>query len=220
MTGRRSEHGSPSRVLEVCVGSGRTSLPLLKTVKPSLVGHDFSKEMLRNAKAKTREFKEKTELVLGEAENLPFTDEAFDALICTSAMHYFSHPIRNLTEFSRTLRKRSIFVYGDLTLHESDNQRFLDKLEKTVSLAHGSYYKPSEIAKMLGNAGFRISDTVTFPYRKPLKSLMEDKARYFGVKPEALHKIIKNASEREREWYSISDNELTLFYTLIKALKE
>jgi hypothetical protein len=96
----------------------------------------------------------------------------------------------------------------------------LDKLEKTVSLAHGSYYKPSEIAKMLGNAGFRISDTVTFPYRKPLKSLMEDKARYFGVKPEALHKIIKNASEREREWYSISDNELTLFYTLIKALKE
>jgi hypothetical protein len=49
---------------------------------------------------------------------------------------------------------------------------------------------------------------------------MEDKARYFDVKPETLQKSIRKATEDERNLYAIGKDGLTLFYMLICALKK
>lgn len=207
-------------VLEVGVGSGRIGYPLLEKVKPWFVGLDLSKEMLKLAKAKMSLLKESFDLVLGDAEHLPFSNEVFEALICISTMHYFADYTRSLREFSRLLKRKSLFVYGDLTLHESDNQGFLNTLEKTLSKAHATYYKPSEVKKLIENHGFRISKMQTIPYRKSYKALMEDKGKYFDVKPETLRETIKSASSHEEMLYAMDEDELTLFYTLIIALKE
>jgi ubiquinone/menaquinone biosynthesis C-methylase UbiE len=208
------------RVLGACVGTGRTGLPLLEKVKPWLIGLDLSREMLSAANTKLSLHKDRFNLAMGDAENLPFKDKAFDALICTSALHYFASPEKSLGEFSRVLCMRGVFVYGDLTLHELDNRGFLNKLERTVSHTHEGYLKPSEINNMLGGGGFIVSSINTVAYRKPFNSLIEDKAKYFGVKPEALQKCLCNASAKERELYALSSDELTLYYTLIKSMKE
>jgi len=50
--------------------------------------------------------------------------------------------------------------------------------------------------------------------------LIEDKAKYFGVKPEAVDKCLEAASSDEKKLYSLGGDELTLFYTLIKAMKK
>jgi ubiquinone/menaquinone biosynthesis C-methylase UbiE len=76
-------------VLEVGVGSGRNALPVLETVKTQFVGIDLSKEMLEQARTKLREFRESCDLVLGDAEHLPFVARAFDGVVCMSTMHYF-----------------------------------------------------------------------------------------------------------------------------------
>jgi ubiquinone/menaquinone biosynthesis C-methylase UbiE len=207
-------------VLEACVGTGRTSIPLLEKVRPWLIGLDLSREMLKIAEQKMSSYKKEFDFVLADAEHLPLKSGVFEAVVCTSAMHYFRQPERILAEFSRILYEKGLFVYGDLTLHESDDKGFLNRLERTVSHAHASYLKLSEVKKMLENTGFRVSETNVVPYRKPLNSLIEDKGRYFAVKPEALRECVQSASEDEKEPYSISDTELTLFYTLIKALKE
>lgn len=207
-------------VLEVCTGTGRTGLALLERIGPRLVGLDLSRDMLKIAKDKMSSTEKEFDLVLGDAEHLPLKSEAFEAVVCTSAMHYFKHAGRSLAEFLRVLLKKGIFVYGDLTLHEQDDQGFLNRLEHAVSDAHAGYLKPSEAKKTLENSGFRVSETSITPYRKPFTSLMEDKGRYFDVKPETLTRIVRSASENERELYSITPNELTLFYTLIKAEKE
>jgi ubiquinone/menaquinone biosynthesis C-methylase UbiE len=207
-------------VLEVCVGTARTTLLLLAKVKPLLVGLDFSKEMLKIAKRKASSRGSKPNLVLGDAEHLPFAGKAFSAVVCTSSAHYFTDLRRNLAEFLRVLQDEGVFLYGDLTLHESDRRRFLDRLESTVSNAHGRYCMPSEVKDMLEDAGFAVSMQTVVPYRKSFKSLMEDKGRYFGVKPEALEKCVCSASEEERRLYAINDNELTLFYTVMKAVKK
>ena len=207
-------------VLEVGVGSGRIGFSLLEKVKPWFVGLELSKEMLKLAKEKLSLHKQNFDLVLGDAEHLPFTNRVFDAIVCISAMHYFELPERSLTEFSRALKEKGTFVYGDVTPHELDNQGFLDKLEKTLSQAHARYYKPSEMKRLLEHCGFYISKTKVIPYRKSYLALMEDKGKYFNVKPKALHKIILGATMNERELYAIGNNELTLFYTLITALKE
>ena len=73
---------------------------------------------------------------------------------------------------------------------------------------------------MLEGVGFTVSTPTVVPYRKSFKSLMEDKGRYFGVKPEALEKCVNGASEEERRLYAINGNELTLFYTVMKAVKK
>lgn len=58
------------------------------------------------------------------------------------------------------------------------------------------------------------------PYRKSYLSLMKDKGKYFDVKPETLDKCIKEATMNERKLCAINSNGLTLFYTLVTALKE
>ncbi len=208
------------RVLEVGVGSGRIGFPLLKEVRPWLVGLDLSREMLELAKAKMSSYKQKYDLILGDAEHLPFKSETFDAAITISTMHYFTDSEISLTEFSRVLKEKGTFIYGDLALHELDNRSFLDTLEKTLSQAHVKYFKPSEMKKLVENHGFRVSRMRVIPYRKSYLALMEDKGKYFGVKPEALSECIRRATTNERKLYSIGSDELTLFYALIAALKE
>ena len=207
-------------VLEVGVGSGRIGFPLLKRVKPCFVGLDLSREMLRLAKTKVASHNKEFNTVLGDAEWLPFIDEVFDAAICISAMHYFADSEVGLTEFSRVLKEKGVFVYGDLTLHELDNHAFLDALEKTVSHAHARYVKPSEMKRLLENRGFRISRMKVIPYGKSFQSLMEDKGKYFDVKPDALNECARRATMEEKKLYSIGRSGLTLFYTLITASKE
>lgn len=207
-------------VLEVCIGTGRTRLPLLKGVKIHLVGLDFSMGMLKTARKKLYSYEKRFDPVLGDAEHLPFEEDAFDAVICTSAMHYFTEPEPCLSEFSRVLRRKGSFVLCDLTLHESDKGGFLNRLEKTVSRAHEGYMKLSEAKTMLESHGFRVCEMKTFAYRKPLTYLMEDKGTYFGVKSQALHDFLQTASKAEMNLYCVGNNELTLFYTIITTVKE
>ena len=208
------------RILEVGVGSGRIGFPLLKKVKPWYVGLDLSKEMLGLARTKMSFYKQIFDLILADAEYFPFVDCAFHVIFCISTMHYFADSDRSLREFSRVLKENGVFVYGDLVMHEMDTRGFLDELEKTLSQAHVRYFKPSEMKTILENHGFRVSRMRIIPYRKSYQSLMEDKGKYFDVKPEALNKCMRRATVNERKLYSIGGDELTLFYTIITALKE
>ena len=207
-------------VLEVGVGSGRIGIPLQEEIKLWFVGLDLSCEMLKLAKAKMSSYRQNFDLVLGDADHLPFVNSVFDAVVCISTMHYFPDYDRSLNDFSRVLKEKGIFVYGDVAVHEMDNQYFLDALEKTLSKAHSRYYKPSEMKSLLESHGFCMSKARVISYRKSYPALMDDKGKYFGVKPEIFEKSIQAATASERDLYSMDSNELTLFYALIVALKK
>jgi ubiquinone/menaquinone biosynthesis C-methylase UbiE len=207
-------------MLEVGVGSGRISSSMIEKAKVWLVGLDMSKEMLQLAKTKISHHKQKTDLILGDAEHLPFTSETFDAILCISTMHYFGSPEKSIAEFSRISKDKGILVYGDLTPHELDVHGFLDNLESTLSKAHAQHHRPSEMKKLLKHRGFKPSRERVFHYTKSYSALIEDKGKYFGIRLEALHEIVRKANEDERKLYDASDRELTLFYTLITAIKQ
>ncbi len=207
-------------VLEVGVGSGRNALPMLKKVRPQFVGIDLSKEMLERAKTKLHSFKGSYDLVLGDAEHLPFVAGAFDGLVCMSTMHYFDRQDLVIRTFHKILKERGIFAYGDLTVHELDNEGFFEGLERTVSKAHAGYYKPSEIKGILETCGFTKSRTAPCAYRKSYRSLMEDKGEYFDVPAETLNKHVQSASANAKARYGLTDTELTLYYTVITAQKQ
>lgn len=73
--------------------------------------------------------------------------------------------------------------------------------------------------RLLENQGFLFSKIKVIPYRKSYLSLMGDKEKYSDVKPETLHKCIRDAITNEMKLYLIDSKGLTLFYTLIAALE-
>ncbi|MFQ6068772.1 MAG: class I SAM-dependent methyltransferase [Candidatus Bathyarchaeia archaeon] len=208
------------RILEVGVGSGRVALSLMKELASQFIGLDLSKEMLKIAQKKMSPYKQKFNLLLGDAEHLPFRNKVFDTITCISTLHYLPSPQTSLEESSRTLKKRGVFVYGDVIMHEQDHNNFLDKLEKTISHAHVKYYRPSEMKKLMENCGIQVHKVEVVPYKKSYSALIEDKAQYFNIKPQNLYQTIREATENERKLYSIEKNQMTLFYTLIKGLKQ
>jgi ubiquinone/menaquinone biosynthesis C-methylase UbiE len=207
-------------ILEVGVGSGRDALPLLANVKPKLVGLDLSLEMLQQAKTKAKPFKKNLTLIQADAEHLPLTRNVFDAIICMSAMHYFLSTAKILQTIRATMNEKGLLVYGDLTLHETDDKGFLEKLEKTISKAHARYFKPSAIKNLIENSGFHVARMKTISYRKSYRSLMEDKGEYFNVSPEQLTGCIQTADAEAKKRYGLTDTELTLHYTMIVATKK
>jgi ubiquinone/menaquinone biosynthesis C-methylase UbiE len=207
-------------LLEVGVGSGRVALPLLRETTLQFAGIDLSKEMLRIAQMKMLPYKQRFNLLMGDAEHLPFRNGVFDVIICMSTLHYFSFPKTILAEFSRALKERGIFLYGDVAMHEQDSGSFLNRLEKTISHAHGKYSKPSEMQRLIESCGIQVDKIETVPYKKSYTALIEDKAQYFNVKPRNLYLKMNEATENERKLYNIEKNHMTLFYTLIKGIKQ
>jgi ubiquinone/menaquinone biosynthesis C-methylase UbiE len=207
-------------LLEVGVGTGRNALPLLEKTKPQFVGLDLSREMLQLARVKMSSLKRNLDSVLGDAEHLPFMHESFDAIVCMSTMHYFESQGKVLQGFSGVLKEEGTLIYGDLSVHESDNQGFFEKLERTLSKAHARHYKPSEMKRLLETSGFGISRMKTVGYRKTYQALVEDKGEYFGVTSEMLQECIGRADDETKERYALTGAELTLFYTVITAQKK
>ena len=110
-----------------------------------------------------------------------------------------------------------MYVYGDLTLHEADTSSFFDRLEKSISHAHSKYYTPSEMKSLIEDSGIKVNQIDTIAYKKSYSALIQDKAQYFGVSPSTLYEIIATATEEEKTLYNLENEQMTLFYTLMKG---
>jgi demethylmenaquinone methyltransferase / 2-methoxy-6-polyprenyl-1,4-benzoquinol methylase len=91
--------GAGGRALDVACGSGRLSAELLAT-GASVVGLDFSREMLRVAAAEVRG----AALVRGDALALPFPDASFDAATIAFGLRNLADPVGGLREMLRVIR--------------------------------------------------------------------------------------------------------------------
>lgn len=207
-------------VLEVGVGTGRNASTLLERVKPQLVGLDLTREMLRLAKMKMRSHKDSFDLILADAEHMPLMEGVFDALVCMSTMHYFSSHELMLNKLRNTLKERGTFVYGDLAIHEEDDEGFFERLERTLSKTHTGYLKPSTAKQLMEKLGFRVLKTKTVAYRKSYGAQLEDKGRYFGVLSETFKEFIDQAPAQAKQQYKLSDTEMTFFYTVTIAKRK
>jgi ubiquinone/menaquinone biosynthesis C-methylase UbiE len=90
------------QILEVGVGTGRIAKPLLRR-NFELVGVDFSRGMLAKAKEKGIE-----QLVMGEANHLPFEDKTFDAAILAHVLHLLESPAETFGKLTRVARNEIV----------------------------------------------------------------------------------------------------------------
>ena len=103
----RLERGGGAIVLDVACGTGNFTRELARTVGPAglAVGIDVSETMLARAVAMTSAAGlPNAAYVRGDAEELAFSDGAFDAVCCFAALHLFSDPLRALDRTRSVLR--------------------------------------------------------------------------------------------------------------------
>jgi SAM-dependent methyltransferase len=100
------------KVLELSCGHGGGAAYLMKTLRPaSYTGLDFNPHGVEFAKR--RHPLPGLDFVHGDAENLPFPDESFDAVLNVEASHAYPRFDRFLDEVVRVLRPGGHFLYVD-----------------------------------------------------------------------------------------------------------
>jgi demethylmenaquinone methyltransferase/2-methoxy-6-polyprenyl-1,4-benzoquinol methylase len=92
------------RILDVATGTGMVAAELRSRADCTVVGLDQSSQMLAAARTRFAGDGTRVELIEGQAEELPFADESFDALTFTYLLRYVDDPPATVKELARVVR--------------------------------------------------------------------------------------------------------------------
>jgi ubiquinone/menaquinone biosynthesis C-methylase UbiE len=144
------------RVLDVASGTGETAIFLSRSFGCDVVGVDYSEANVRHAERESRSARrsESITFIQGDAENLEFSDNSFDAVICECALCTFPDKASATREFARVLRRPGRVGLSDLTARHP----LPPDLEGLFSwIACVADARPAdEYARYLNEAGFRV----------------------------------------------------------------
>ena len=103
---------NPDTILDIATGTGDLAINLAKTNASKIVGFDISPGMLEVGKQKIakKKLNNKIEMVLGDSEKMPFTDNSFDAITVAFGVRNFENLEKGLTEILRVLKPNGTFV--------------------------------------------------------------------------------------------------------------
>jgi ubiquinone/menaquinone biosynthesis C-methylase UbiE len=138
------------RIADIACGTGILADRIEHAIRPDEVyGVDMSAGMLKQAKARSRV----VQWLTAPAEQLPFDDGALDAVVTTSAFHFFDQPAA-LREFHRVLAPGGVAAVATI----SPRQPFL--MSKLVNSALGPAHNPTpdEMRGLFEDAGFTVAD--------------------------------------------------------------
>jgi Methylase involved in ubiquinone/menaquinone biosynthesis len=118
----------------------------------SRCGIDLSPQMIERAK---QTLKEQAELVVGDAENLPWSDEWFDTVCCTFSFHHYPNPKKVLAEINRVLKKGGRLILADPWM-PSLLRQILNALLRYSDDGDYHSYSRREIRQLLECSGFAL----------------------------------------------------------------
>jgi len=101
-----ARHKHPQRVLDLATGTGDFALAAARLGPQQVVGIDMAVEMLRMGAAKVaaKGSSVRVDLLVGDAEQLPFQDNTFDMVTGAFGVRNFGHIPNGLAEAHRVLK--------------------------------------------------------------------------------------------------------------------
>lgn len=124
---------------------------------------DPCESMFARARQRLRHAVVPVEFVAGRAEDLPFPDQTFDAVISTWTLCSIGDAGRALGEVHRVLRPDGVFCFLDHGLSADRNVRFLQRLLKPFFRSFGGGCRPDrDIARLVESHGFDIREMTCF----------------------------------------------------------
>jgi len=150
---RRLPLAPNARILDVGCGTG-VLLSAIQANYPtvSFVGADLTESMLRVAAAR---FPAPPPLAVADVAHLPFRASSFDAVVSTSAFHYWPDPRNALREIARVLRPRGNLVITDWC-DDYVACWLCDRVLRIVDPAHRQAYGRWECTRLLYAGGFCV----------------------------------------------------------------
>jgi ubiquinone/menaquinone biosynthesis C-methylase UbiE len=142
-------HGA-RRIADIACGTGILAARIAREIDPDVVyGVDMADGMLAQAKARSSA----VQWLKGPAEQLPFDDEALDAVVTTSAFHFFDQPAA-MREFNRVLAPGGMTAVATISPpNPFPINRFTRHLRNP---AHNP--SPAEMRRLFEGAGFIVQD--------------------------------------------------------------
>lgn len=146
-----------SRALDVACGPGIVAAALAQDAG-EVVACDITPEMLTRAARRCAEAGlANVRCMLGQAEELPFDDGVFDAVVARSALHHFPRPDVALAEMARVLRPSGRVVIVDVMSAEDPEASMLhNALEILRDQSHVRMPSRSELLAHLQQAGLEV----------------------------------------------------------------
>lgn len=106
-------HDSPKETLDVATGTGDLAIAVEKGTGAKVVGLDLSQQMLNVGviKIKKLNLDGKISMQKGDAENLPFEDNRFDAVSVAFGVRNFENLTKGLGELRRVVKEnKSVYI--------------------------------------------------------------------------------------------------------------
>ena len=134
---------SSLKILDVATGSGRTLKQLRGAfTKEKIVGLDLSGAYLKEASRFISDLEgDLIELVKGNAEELPFENNSFQAISCVYLFHELPRTVREnvLKEFIRVLEPGGVLVLAD-SIQINDSPDFIQIMDNFHKSFHEPFY--------------------------------------------------------------------------------
>jgi ubiquinone/menaquinone biosynthesis C-methylase UbiE len=141
-------HGS-RKIADIACGTGILSDRIQRELHPDeIYGVDMSDGMLAQARSRS----DRVKFLRAPAEQLPFDDGALDAVVTTSAFHFFDQPAA-LREFHRVLASGGLVAVSALSTRQPLLQASAANRWKPQHNA-----SPAEMRTLFEDAGLAVSD--------------------------------------------------------------
>ena len=142
-------HGS-QRVADIACGTGILADRIRREIAPDEVyGVDMSDGMLAQARQRSPDVR----WMKGPAEELPFEDGFLDAIVTTSAFHFFDQPAA-LREFHRVLAPGGLAAVATIS-----PRQVLPLQSLSASLTNPAHNpSPADMRTLFTDAGFVVDD--------------------------------------------------------------
>jgi len=158
-----------SNIADIACGTGVLSDRIERELRPAeIYGVDMSDGMLSQARAKS----DRVQWLRGPAEQLPFEDGALDAVVTTSAFHFFDQPAA-LREFHRVLTPGGLVAVATLSARQRLHLPSKWKPQHSPSA--------NEMRALFEGAGFAVTDQ--HRVRRPLWTQVMSDLLTVGTKP-------------------------------------
>lgn len=151
-----------SYVLDVGCGVGITACYLAKEYGCKVVGVDLSEMMVKRSKERTKRknIEDKVEFKIGDAQDLPFKDGVFDAVICESVVAFPEDKQKVVSEYVRVTKPGGYVGMNEVTWVETPPPELVEYLSRAMGQVE--FLTPDGWKELLEGAG--LTDIVARAY--------------------------------------------------------
>ena len=102
----------PTSILDIATGTGDLAILFAETTATEIIGLDISQGMLDMGKKKIsdKNLDSKIQMVLGDGEKIPYTDNYFDVITVAYGVRNFENLEKGLSEILRVLKPNGTFI--------------------------------------------------------------------------------------------------------------